>query len=112
MSDWGMRNVVLGISLLPYLGLVGADALMHARDRRVPMVEQFAHAGLGICIAIFLYAAFKGLTWVALPALATFVVFLCFDEIGFHQQIDRRERLTHWASWAALTFFVGVWAAL
>ncbi len=112
MSDWGMRNMILSISLLPYLGLVGADALMHARDRRVPMVEQFAHAGLGFCISIFLYAAFKGLTWIALPALAIFIVFLCVDEIGFHKQVDRRERLTHWASWVALALFVAVWALL
>jgi len=107
-----MRNVLLGLALLPYLAAAGADAWMHERARRVPRVEQWLHGGLAVAMAAFLAAVFLAKTLVALTSLAAFVLLLAWDEFGFHRALDRRERLVHAASWVALAAFVGSWWAL
>ena len=43
-----MRNIWLGIALVPYFALAGVDFWMHERGRRVPRVEQWVHAGLAL----------------------------------------------------------------
>jgi len=104
-----MRNVWLGLALLPYLAVAGVDAWMHERGRRVPRLEQWLHAGLAVGMTIFLAAVFAGRPPVALAALGAFLVLLVWDELGFHGAIARNERRIHAISWAALAFFVAVW---
>jgi hypothetical protein len=104
-----MRNVWLGVALVPYLAAAGVDAWVHERGRRVPRVEQWIHAGLASAMALFLGAAFAGFPLVAIGALAVFLVLLFWDEAAFHGAIDARERRVHAASWAALALFVAVW---
>ena len=107
-----MRNVWLGLALLPYLAVGGVDAWMHERGRRVPRVEQFAHAGLAVTMVVFLTAVFAARPPVALGALAAFLAFLAWDEIAFHGSIARTERRVHAVSWAALAAFVVVWGVV
>ncbi len=104
-----MRNVWLGLALLPYLAAAGADAWMHERARRVPRLEQWAHAGLATGMTVFLAAVFVRRADVALGALAAFVALLAWDELAFHGGLSRRERQVHAASWAALAAFVVSW---
>src|SRR5689334_4360646 len=104
-----MRNVWLGLALLPYLAAAGVDAWMHERGRRVPRIEQWLHAGLAAAMAVFLAAVFTGRPAVALAALAAFLGLLAWDEIGFHQGIARAERRVHVASWFLLAAFVAAW---
>lgn len=104
-----MRNLWLGLALLPYLAAAGVDAWMHERGRRVPRVEQFAHAGLAVTMAVFLTAVFMSRTFVAAAALAAFLALLAWDEMGFHRGIAAKERRVHAVSWAALAAFVAAW---
>ena len=63
-----MRNVWLGLMLLPYLAAAGVDAWMHERGRRVPRVEQLLHAALAVAMTVFLACVFTGHAPAALAA--------------------------------------------
>jgi hypothetical protein len=104
-----MRNLWLGLALMPYLAAAGVDAWMHERGRRVPRVEQWVHAGLALGMAVFLAAVFSGWVALAIGALAAFLGFLAWDEIAFHKTIARPERHVHSLSWIALAGFVATW---
>jgi hypothetical protein len=104
-----MRNVWLGLALVPYLAAAGVDAWMHERGRRVPRVEQWLHAGLACAMAVFLGAVFAAMPTVALGALGAFVALLVWDEVGFHRSIASSERRVHATSWFALAAFIAVW---
>jgi hypothetical protein len=104
-----MRNVWLGLALVPYLAAAGCDAWMHERGRRVPRVEQWLHAGLAVAITVFLAAVFAARPPVALAALGVFAILLTLDEAGFHRNIGSAERRVHAGSWAGLAAFVAVW---
>ena len=104
-----MRNLWLGLALVPYLAAAGVDAWMHERGRRVPRLEQWLHAGLAIGTAAFLVAVFAGRTTVAFAALGAFLALLAWDELGFHGAIARNERRVHAVSWVALAGFVAAW---
>lgn len=104
-----MRNVWLGLALLPYLAAAGVDAWMHERGRRVPRVEQFVHAGLAATMAVFLTAVFAARPPFAFGALAAFLALLAWDELAFHRSIASRERRIHVVSWGALAIFVAAW---
>jgi len=105
-----MRNVWLGVALVPYLAAAGADAWMHERGRRVPRLEQWAHAGLAAGMAAFLAAVFAGRPAVAMGALAVFAALVAWDELSFHKAIAAAERRVHLFSWIALAGFVAAWA--
>ena len=107
-----MRNIWLGLALLPYLAAAGVDAWMHERGRRVPRVEQFVHAGLAAAMVVFLTAVFAARPLFAFAALAAFLALLVWDEAGYHRMIAARERRVHAISWAALAFFVIAWIAV
>ena len=104
-----MRNAWLGLALVPYLAVAGADAWMHERGRRVPPPEQWVHAGLAAAMAVFLGAVFAAVPLVAICALAAFVVLVIWDERAFHAAIAASERRVHAISWAALAGFVAAW---
>ncbi len=104
-----MRNIWLGIALVPYVALASVDFWMHERGRRVPRVEQWVHAGLALALAAFLTAVFTGRSPVALAALAVFLVLLAWDELSFHKAIAASERRVHAMSWAALVGFLAAW---
>jgi hypothetical protein len=104
-----MRNIWLGIALVPYLAVAGVDFWMHERGRRVPRAEQWVHAGLALTMAAFLAAVFAGRAAFALAALAVFVALLAWDELAFHGAIAASERRVHVVSWAALAGFVAAW---
>ena len=107
-----MRNMWLGLALLPYLAAAGVDAWMHERGRKVPRVEQWIHAGLALGMAAFLAAVFAARNPWALAALAVFGVLLAWDEIAYHQAIAANERRVHALSWVALAGFVAAWWAI
>ena len=104
-----MRNLWLGLALLPYLAAAGVDAWMHERGRKVPRVEQWIHGGLALGMAGFLAAVFAGRNAWALAALAVFAVLLAWDEVSFHKSIAASERRVHALSWVALAGFVAAW---
>jgi len=104
-----MRNIWLGLALIPYLAAVGVDAWMHERSRRVPRVEQWVHAGLALAMAVFLGAVFAGRAGPATASLALFAVLLAVDESAFHKPIAKAERRVHLGSWIALAGFVAAW---
>jgi hypothetical protein len=104
-----MRNVWLGLALVPYLAAAGMDAWMHERRRRVPRVEQCLHAALAAGMTAFLAAVFMGHAEIALGALAAFLAFLAWDELGFHRAIASSERRVHLISWMLLAGFVAAW---
>ncbi len=104
-----MRNLWLGLALVPYLAAAGVDAWMHERGRRVPRVEQWVHAGLAVGMAVFLAALFSGRPAMAIGALAAFLGLLAWDETAFHKAIARAERRVHSLSWVALAGFVAAW---
>ena len=104
-----MRNLWLGLALLPYLAVAGVDAWMHERGRQVPRVEQWIHGGLALAMAVFLALVFAGRVEQAWAALGLFLALLVWDEVGFHGGIAARERRVHAASWAALAAFVLAW---
>ena len=104
-----MRNMWLGLALLPYLAAAGADAWMHERNRQVPRIEQWLHGGLAVAMTVFLAAAFAGRAVVALGALAVFAALVVWDELGYHRAIARSERRLHVVSWFALAGFIGTW---
>ena len=104
-----MRNLWLGLALVPYLAAAGVDAWMHERARQVPRVEQWIHAGLALTLGTFLVAVFREVPPVAFAALAAFVALVAWDELAFHKAIARSERRVHVASWFALAGFVAAW---
>ena len=104
-----MRNIWLGIALVPYLAVASVDFWMHERGRQVPRVEQWVHVGLALTMAAFLTAVFTGSAPPALAALAVFVALLAWDELSFHKSIAASERRVHAMSWAALAGFVAAW---
>jgi hypothetical protein len=111
-EERAMRNVWLGLALVPYLAAAGVDAWMHERGRRVPRAEQLAHAGLAATLVVFLTAVFVGKPVAAMVALAVFLAFLVWDEMAFHGSIGSAERRVHTVSWAALAAFVAAWGLL
>jgi hypothetical protein len=104
-----MRNIWLGLALVPYLAAVGIDAWMHERSRVVPRVEQWVHAGLAFAMAVFLCSVFAARPVPATAALAVFAVLLAVDETAFHKPIAVAERRVHATSWVALAGFVAAW---
>jgi hypothetical protein len=107
-----MRNIWLGLALVPWLAAAGADAWIHERGRRVPRPEQWVHAGLAIALGAFFVGVFAmrpSLAWAALPA---FIALLAIDEWRFHRGIRGVERALHAASWIALAGFVAAWQAI
>ncbi len=104
-----MRNLWLGLALVPYLAVAGVDAWMHERGRKVPRLEQWLHAGLAIAMTAFLVAVFAARPTLAFAALGAFLALLAWDELGFHGGIARNERRVHAVSWVALAGFVAVW---
>lgn len=82
---------------------------MHERSRRVPKLEQWIHAGLGVTIGLFFTMVFRGESQFALASLTGFAVLVAFDELQFHQGIATREKRIHQASWVALAVFVCAW---
>ena len=107
-----MRNIWLGLALIPYLAAAAADAWIHERGRRVPRLEQWAHAGLALAFAAFLLGVFAPRAALAWIALASFVALLVVDEWRFHQGLRGLERALHVASWVALAGFVAAWQVL
>ena len=107
-----MRNLWLGLALVPYLAAAGVDAWMHERGRKVPRLEQWIHAGLAVAMAAFLLLVFRAAVMPALAALAVFVLLVAWDELAFHGGIARSERRVHMASWVALAVFVAVWGLI
>jgi hypothetical protein len=107
-----MRNLWLGLALVPYLAAAGVDAWMHERGRKVPRVEQWIHAGLALSMTAFLVLVFRGHAAPALATLAAFVLLVAWDELAFHRGIPPSERRIHVASWAALAAFVVTWGIL
>src|SRR5260221_10722872 len=87
-----MRNVWLGLALLPYLAAAGADAWMHERARRVPRLEQWAHAGLATGMTVFLAAVFGRRADGGVGARAAFSAPLAGDEPAFPGGLSRGGR--------------------
>src|SRR5690348_13620517 len=106
------RLLLFGAALAPYAALVGIDAWMHERARRVPRLEQALHYSAAVVLLAFLVAAFRGPGTVAMSLLALFAVITAWDELGFHRLLAARERRVHFASYAALALFVGAWRVL
>lgn len=104
-----MRNIWLGIALVPYVALAGVDFWMHERGRSVPRAEQWVHAGLALSMAAFLAAVFVGRPAFAGAALAAFLPMLAFDEVAFHKTIAASEKRVHITSWIALAGFLLAW---
>jgi len=103
------RILLLGGALAPYLVLIGVDAWMHERARRVPRFEQGLHYSAAILLLAFLVAVFRGFDALAVALLVAFTALTAWDEIGFHGPLARRERRVHFFSYAALGLFVGAW---
>ena len=106
------RMLLFGAALAPYAALVGFDAWMHERARRVPRLERALHYSAAVVLLAFLVAAFRGPGAVALALLALFAAITAWDEIGFHGPLAVRERRVHFVSYAALALFVGAWRVL
>jgi hypothetical protein len=104
-----MRAVWLALVLLPYASLALYDGWLHERARRVPRIEQWLHAGAFCSLIVFVGAAFRAQTQLALVALAVFAPIAATDEFGFHAQLAQRERRVHFAAYAALCVFVLAW---
>src|SRR3954466_5315988 len=86
------RMLLLGAALAPYAALVGADAWMHERARRVPRFERFLHYAAGALFLGFVGAVFRGATILALTLFAAFATVAAWDELGYHRHLDARER--------------------
>jgi hypothetical protein len=104
------RLALLAAALAPYLALVGVDAWMHERARRVPRVEQVFHAIAALLFLGFIAAVFSAATTLALILLGAFAVCAACDELGFHRHLAVRERRIHFLAYAALAVFLGTWA--
>jgi hypothetical protein len=104
-----MSSPVLFAALAPYLSLALYDGYLHDRARHVPKTEQYAHAALGMSIALFLYGAFSQHVFMATTFLTIFLATYSIDEFVFHRGIARHERMIHAAAMSALAFFVVVW---
>jgi hypothetical protein len=104
------RLALLGTALAPYLALVGVDAWMHERARRVPPLEQAFHAIAAVLFAGFVGAVFFDATTLALILLGAYAVCAAGDELGFHRHLSVRERRVHFLSYAALALFLSGWA--
>ena len=104
--------LLLCAALAPYVALVGIDAWMHERARRVPRLEQVLHYGAALLFLGFVIAVFRDSTRLALGLFAAFALIAAWDELGFHGHLDARERRVHFVSYAALGLFVGAWRLL
>jgi hypothetical protein len=103
------RMILLGAALAPYVALVGIDAWMHERARRVPRLEQVLHYLAAALFLAFVVTVFRGADRIALPLFAIFVAVTAGDAIGFHRHLAPLERRVHLASYVALAFFFGAW---
>ncbi|MCB1607797.1 MAG: hypothetical protein KDI71_12555 [Xanthomonadales bacterium] len=107
-----MRTLQLAMALSPYLICAGLDAWWHERGRVVPRTEWWLHLLLALCLIAFLIGVFARLPMLAFGALGLFVPLHLSDAIGFHRDIDRRERLVHAAANLALIAFVTFWISV
>ena len=103
------RIVWLAVGVIPYLGLVVADAWMHERARKVPTVERVTHYISAVALLAFLAGAFLPHRVLAAVGLAVFIPLTAFDELGFHRGISASERRVHVAAYASLAVFVAIW---
>lgn len=104
-----MREMLLAVVLMPYLGLAARDGWMHAHDRRVPRLEQWLHAGIAVGVIAAVYAAFLGSPLQMLGALCLLVPCALADELGYHGALAARERRLHFGAYLALAAFVSCW---
>ena len=104
-----MRNLVLSLGVLPYLGFAALDVWVHEKGRRVPQVEKWLHLGIGFGVGGFLFLAFLDYRFAALTLLPVGLCFMAIDEFGYHRALARTERRLHGAAALALLFFVLVW---
>lgn len=102
------QKLILLISFLPYLSLAAYDGWLHEKARKVPMLEQCFHATLAISLAAFVWSLFSNHRQYAVPALCVFTVAALIDELGFHGQLERRERKLHHLAYACFAMFVAV----
>ena len=103
---------LLGVALTPYLALVSIDAWMHEVSRQVPRVERWLHYSAGALFLGFLIALFRDSTALALTLFGMFAALTVWDAVGFHRDLAVRERRVHFAAYAALALFMGVWGWL
>lgn len=104
-----MRLFLLALGFAPYAALAGYDGWLHEKARRVPRVEQALHAVLAVAMLAFVVLVIRAEIVAGLVVFAVFAVVLLIDELGFHAELDRRERRIHWSADAALLGFVCWW---
>jgi hypothetical protein len=104
-----LAQIILVAVLTPYACLGLYDGYLHDRARKVPKLEQLAHAVLGICMALFLFGVFRQHAILAAIALTVFICVYAVDEFVFHQGIGAHERMVHAAAMSALALFVLTW---
>ena len=104
-----VRFVWLTLGLAPYLALIGVDAWIHERARKVPGVERGIHYTSAVVLIGFLAGVFTGRSTLAASCLAIFVPLLAWDALVYHRTLERTERRVHLAAYLAFALFVVVW---
>jgi hypothetical protein len=99
---------MLFASLVPYLGLSAYDGWLHEKARRVPRFEQALHALLFVSAVALIYGLFTARPWLAWSGLAAYVPAALADELGWHGQLEPRERRLHHVAYACFAGFLGV----
>ncbi len=92
-------------SAWPYLAVAAYDGWLHEKARRVPFVEQCAHATIACSLAVLFWALFAQQPQIAVPALGVYAVAAAIDEIRFHGMLARHERMLHFVGYACFTGF-------
>ena len=101
-----MRTVVLCAALAPFLFYAWKDNLFHLRGRKVPVVENLLHLGLGVALTLLFAGAFAARVPRMFLGLAGVALLGALDELVYHRQIPVDEHDLHAKEHFTLLVFV------
>jgi hypothetical protein len=101
-----MRVLVLCAAVAPFLWLAYRDNLFHLRGRRVPLVENLLHVGLGVALVVTIGGGFAGRVDRLLAGVGGVAVLGALDEFVYHRQIPVEEHDLHAKEHFTLLLFV------
>lgn len=99
----------LFLALIPYTLALFYDTWLHETDRIVPSREKIAHALSIIFLSVFFISTFTGYTVIALTALVVALPVMVYDELVFHKDLPKHEKMVHIIAFFCLIGFVAYW---
>jgi hypothetical protein len=95
--------------LIPYTLALSYDIWLHETDRIVPSKEKVAHALAIVFLSAFFLSTLINYTITALIALALALPVMIYDELAFHKDLPKHEKMVHVIGFFCFVGFASYW---